>query len=186
VPEFEDYERQFLLERYKADRAHELEVEKFSSQFETAFIQSSALLNGAFAAGFLAFYGGTMDKLITSKKLVITSFGCWLVGLFLAILAGHVTYYGQQTIVSMLRNRRHARGVESLGEKYPHLLGSPNQRPLPELVTLAGRQEFKSKIAIWSARVLGVGSLLVAILGAASALATIWFSSKIGLAGYPH
>jgi len=66
------------------------------------------------------------------------------------------------------------------------LLGSPNQRPLPELVTLAGRQEFKSKIAIWSARVLGVGSLLVAILGAASALATIWFSSKIGLVGYPH
>ena len=103
MPEFEDYERQFLLERYKADRAHELEVEKFSSQFETAFIQSSALLNGAFAAGFLAFYGGTIDKLITSKKLVITSFGCWLVGLFLAILAGHVTYYGQQTIAVVMR-----------------------------------------------------------------------------------
>jgi hypothetical protein len=180
VSELKDYQRQFLLERYKSDRAHELEVEKFSAQFETTFIQSSALLNGALAAGFLAFYGVTIDKLITSKKLVIASFGCWLSGLILAILAGYMAYYAQQNIVSMLRNRRHMRGVESLGEEYPHLLGSPRQRPLPELVRLAKQQEIKSSVGIWSSRLLGFASLLAAVLGAVSALAALWFSSRIG------
>src|SRR3954462_7966382 len=100
MPELQEYERQYVLERYKADRAHELEVEKFSAQFEIAFIQSCVLLNGAFAAGTLAFYGATIEKINISKELLLGSFGCWLIGLSLGIIAGGVAYYAQQNIVS--------------------------------------------------------------------------------------
>jgi hypothetical protein len=179
VPQLEEYERQFLLERYKADRAHELEVEKFSAQFEIAFIQSSVLLNGAFAAGVLAFYGATIDKVILSKKLLLGSFVCWLIGLSLGIIAGGIAYYAQQNIVSLLRNRRHERGIHSLGEEYPHLLGSPRQHPIEKITDMIREQECKGKIGIWLAWLFGGLSLLAAITRAFFALAALWYSSRI-------
>lgn len=179
MPERKEGDSLFLLERYRADRAHELEVEKFSAQFETAFFQTSALLNGAFAAGFLAFYGTTIDKLTTYKLLVVISFACWMFGLLLAISAGYFAYSAQQNIVSMLRNRRHERGMLTLGENYPHLLGSLSQRPLDELRRLAADQDRKSGRGMKCSRFLGFASLCLAMCGGLSALATIWCSTEV-------
>jgi hypothetical protein len=128
----------------------------------------------------LAFYGATTDKLIISKNLVFSSFACWLTGLFLAIAAGHSAYYAQQKIISLLRNRRHQRGMESLGTEYPHLLGTPGQRPIEEIMKLIKKQDKKGKIGFWLARLFSVGSLLAAVCGAIFALAALWFSSRVG------
>src|SRR4051794_22572314 len=49
--------------RYTADRAHELELEKVSAQYELGFIQAAGILNGASATVFLSFLGSTIDKL---------------------------------------------------------------------------------------------------------------------------
>jgi hypothetical protein len=106
-------ERQYLIARYNADRAHELELDKITGLYELAFFQAAAILNGVSATVFVSFFGSTLDKVRVAGGFLSASFFLWLLGLFLALWGGHVAYEAQKRFVSARRNRRHATGARA-------------------------------------------------------------------------
>jgi hypothetical protein len=107
-----------FLARYTADRAHELELEKVSAQYELRFIQAAGILNGASATVFLSFLGSTIDKLEMSSALWIASVLIWLLGLIGAVVAGASAYKSQEKFVDSRRSRRNAAGLRVMRSSY--------------------------------------------------------------------
>ena len=81
-----------FLERYKADRALELEISKFSGALERGFLQATAVLNGGSATVFLSFVGTTAGRVRVSTPLLATTFLLWLLGPVASLIAGFIAY----------------------------------------------------------------------------------------------
>jgi hypothetical protein len=167
-------ERQFLIARYNADRAHELELEKITGLYELAFFQAAAILNGVSATVFLSFFGSTFDKVRVESGLLAVSFFLWLAGLFFALWGGHVAYEAQKRFVSARRNRRHATGARVMGaSQYARLLGVTIEEDSDTLYARADRTQTEAQQGWNRARYIGVGSMTIFLVGAILALVTL-------------
>jgi hypothetical protein len=114
--------RNFLVAKYNADRAHELELDKAAGRYEIAFMNAVVILNGAAITVVVA----NLEKLkFSMHPLGTVGFWAWLSGLCFGLLAGLVAYNSQKHYAGGFRNRRHVIGLALLGRPDNHeiLLG---------------------------------------------------------------
>ena len=174
-----DCVRQMFLERYKADRTQELELNKFSGDLEKTFLQAAAVLNGGSATIFLSFIGSTIDKTKADPRLVSAAFSLWLAGLIGAIIAGFIVYRAQDYFARATRNRRDATGLAILDGSYRRAMNiSPDDTPETLRCRAAQKQEQAERRWKWATGI-GVASVVLFCLGAGFALATVLKASPV-------
>ena len=171
--------RQTFLERYKADRAQELELNKFSGELEKTFLQAAAILNGGSATIFLSFIGSTLDKTKVNPRLVSVAFGLWLAGLIGAIIAGFVAYRAQDYFARATRNRRDGTGIAILDGSYRQAMGVSRDDTPATLLCRAARQQEQAEWRWKLATGTGVASVVLFCLGAGFALATVLTAAHV-------
>ena len=165
--------RQAFVERYKADRTQELELNKFSGELEKTFLQAAAVLNGGSATVFLSFIGSTLDRAKPDPWLVSAAFGLWLAGLIGSIVAGFIAYRAQDYFARATRNRRDGTGLNVLGDSYRKAMSISQDDTAATLLCRAGqRQEQAERHWSW-VTAIGVASVVLFCLGAGFALATV-------------
>lgn len=164
----------FLIARYNADRAHELELDKASGQYELAFFQAGAILNGASATVFLSFLGSTLTKFELRSGFLIASFLLWIAGLAVALWGGNLSYEAQKEFVSARRNRRHATGARAMGHaRYARLLGVHIEETFEVLFKRAEETQKRAQKRLNTAQRFGLASMFIFGFGALSALVTV-------------
>lgn len=104
-----------LLERYKARRAHELELNRATSAFERAVFQPLFLLNGGASVAVLGLLGAWGARITAAGiKAVYVGLFCWSVGLVLATVATLFGYFSQRDFTRAEHKKR-----KNLEEKLP-------------------------------------------------------------------
>lgn len=175
-----DGARTTFVERYKADRALELEISKFSGSLERSFLQAAAVLNGGSATVFLSFVGTTVGRVRVSTPLLATTFVLWLVGLVASLVAGFIAYRSQDFFGRAVRNRRDAAGVTVLGGSYTRSMGVLPSDDAAVLAKRAGERQVTAE-SLWRwATWIGVASVILFGLGAGFALGTVLTAVPIG------
>ncbi len=168
-----------FLERYKADRAQELELNKFSGDLEKSFLQAAAVLNGASATVFLSFVGTTIGKVKLKPLLVSASMGFWIIGLVAAIAAGFVAYRAQDVFGRATRHRRDGTGLRILGESYREAMGVSRDDTPDTLMCRAGQRQAQAETRWAWATGIGVASVILFCTGAGFALWTVLKAAPI-------
>jgi len=178
LPDEKEADRQYLIARYNADRAHELELEKITGLYELAFFQAAAILNGVSATVFVSFFGSTLDKVRVESGFLAGSFFLWLVGLCLALWGGNVAYEAQKRFVSARRNRRHATGARVMGaSQYARLLGVVIEEEPDALYERANLTQREAQRGWNRGRYIGIASMTLFLAGAVLALVTLLTSA---------
>ena len=110
----------FMLEKYKADRVHELELNKVQGTLEATALFGLVLLNGAAIVAYLSFLGNVWDK--SRVPNMPWSFGAvftWGVGVALGALTALAGLWCQSAFAQAYRARRQAeewrRATEEVG-----------------------------------------------------------------------
>ena len=165
--------RQMFLERYKADRTQELELNKFSGELEKTFLQAAAVLNGGSATIFLSFIGSTIDKTKANPRLISAAFCIWLAGLLGAIIAGFVAYRAQDYFARATRNRRDATGLDVLGDSYRRAMSVSRDDTPATLSCRAALRQTQAEMRWNWVTGIGIASVVLFCLGAGFALATV-------------
>ncbi len=167
-------DRQYIITRYNADRTHEVELEKVSAQYELAFFQAAALLNGGSSTVFVSFLGSTLARLDVRSVFLLVSFLLWIAGLGLALWGGYQGYEAQKHFVSARRNRRHAIGTQALGEeRYARLLGVGTPDSAETLSARAEKYQNDATLGFNRARSYGLWSMALFLVGAILAVGTV-------------
>lgn len=106
-----------VVARYAADRAHELQLDVVTAEYETTYFRSLALLNGGSATAFITLAGANFTTVV-GKAFVWFSLAMlvWIAGLVTAVAAGQLGYYGQKSFVNAHRTKRKASVRASLTE----------------------------------------------------------------------
>ncbi len=102
-----DLEREFALRKYELDRAHELELNKFTHAFEMEQAKLLFILNGAaftILISLLQWKGGGGEGL----KFIPVAGWLWLLGIFAATVAGLLALAAQRQFTRAYHNRRRA------------------------------------------------------------------------------
>lgn len=102
-------ESAFMVEVYKAERAHELMLNQATSAFEHAAIAPLLLLNGGGAVAFLTLLGAVSDpraRFSASISWAIAASVAWGVGLVLAALAASFGLVSQRAFSKRQRIER--------------------------------------------------------------------------------
>ena len=175
----DSFERQLYLERYKADRAHELELEMIAGGLERAVLQVAGLLNGASATVFLSFLGSTADKVKVSAGLLTATFAWWLLGLLISILSGVDAYAAQQHFIAVYRSRRHEGGLKVSEAEYRKASGVQEDHGPDYFVKRAGERYDRGEGRWGRAKRFGTASVILFALGAIFALATVLSAAPV-------
>lgn len=177
-----NHTRAMFLERYKADRALELEFSKFSGALERSFLQATAVLNGGSATVFLSFVGSTAGRVQVHTSLLAIALVLWLFGLVASLLAGFIAYRAQDKFGSAVRNRRDAAGVTVLGESYTRSMGVIPTDDAAALAKRGGDRQYAAE-RLWRwATEIGVASVILFGCGAVFALSTVLTAAPVGSA----
>ncbi len=178
-PDNNERTKQAFMERYKADRALELELSKFSGDLEKSFLQAAAVLNGGSATVFLSFIGSTTDKVKVDPYLLSMSFIAWIAGLTFALTTGWIAYQAQSGFLRAARNKRHVSGIEILGEAY-RIAMAVRPQDTPETLRKHSNDLQKDAEKRWNqAGRFGLGSIGLFGTGAVLALLTVLLASPI-------
>ncbi len=127
----------FELEKYKADRVHELELNKFAHAFEFERLKILQLLNGgAFtvAVGFSAVLTGASGA---SRCLALAGIAAWVGGLIAAAWAAQLALDTQVKFSQAYHRRRRAMecyaldGLETPPDGVKAMLGTLPESPDP-------------------------------------------------------
>jgi hypothetical protein len=163
-------EQGFLLEKYRADRTHELELNKISAMYELALPQVAVLLNGAAATAFVSFVGTNLrsvfDNAPGSSGLALLF---WCAGILLALLAGYWSHEVQKGFAKAYRFRRIAIEITLLGHADEILLGHEKGATAECMGTKATKLRTKAGELGGRVKWFGVGSILCFVAGLASA-----------------
>jgi hypothetical protein len=115
----------FLLEWYKLQRAHELELNKATLAYELELAKLLVLLNGAAAGAFLTLTGAVWKEGPRPAFWGIAgAIICWLLGLLVAAGATDWAYGAQKEYTKAYRLRRNGeelRRIEGTGIRRRHL-----------------------------------------------------------------
>jgi hypothetical protein len=116
----------FLLEWYKLQRQHELELNKATLAYELELAKLLVLLNGGAAGAFLTLLGAVWKDASPHPSLTWTAAAIvsWLIGLFVAFLTIHQAYEIQRGYSKAYRLRRQGeelRRIKNLGVDESHL-----------------------------------------------------------------
>src|SRR5439155_24685768 len=108
-----------------------------------------------------------------SRRLLL-SFFVWLIGLCVAVWGGKIAYEAQKGFVSARRNRRHATGARVMGgNRYARLLGVIIEDEPETLYDRANAAQHAAQNRWNRARNIGVASMILFLIGAVFALATL-------------
>ena len=157
-------ERQFALIKYQADRAHELELDRTSGQFELAFFRGLFVMNGGAAAAFIAF-AANVDRVLGAKALVWSALTVWSFGLVAAYIAGAAAYYAQLEFVAAYRARRHAIGVHLLGTAVSPIMETSAPDCPSSLAEAAGKRQQRGDEGWRTAHAIGMISAALFVIG---------------------
>lgn len=133
----------FDTEKYKLDRAHELELNKFTHVLEVERMKLLTYLNGGAAAAWLTFSKASpsSDDALAAAALVIPPL-IWLVGLLLASVATQATFKTQRSFTQAYHRRRRADEWRILRRSYGDVELSRILPRLPGTADLAEEIEF--------------------------------------------
>ena len=153
------------MEKYRLDRAHEIELNRATSAFESSLIQPLLLLNGGAIVTFLALLGAIWDRSDSVIiPLVVLAVGCWVLGLLLAALTIFGGYISQRAFTQAIhRRRRMFENAQGLFEPQDDDQANYTESAVQERMR-AGRRWRTT--AIWT----GVASLLSFVIGAMPAI----------------
>lgn len=174
-----EWTKQLFLERFKADQAHELELDRILATYELRFFQLAGLLNAAAVTLFLSFFGSTIGKLHADRGLLVGASIAWLAGLMLSIWAGIIAYRAQEAFMRHVRMGRNAAGLKVAGEQYRAV---HNLTPADTATTIDERahETYQQALADWHrARLIGIICIGFFGLGVAIALRIIWTTGTI-------
>jgi hypothetical protein len=152
--------------KYEADRAHELELERITGQYEIAFIQATVILNGAAATAFVSFLASNVVKFSpTLVSMAHASFIAWIAGLTAGLVAGLICYTAQKHYAVVLRSNRHVLGLTLRGQAEITALGlMPDATP--EFFTKRSSEYQKRGNRFWNiGTVLGLVSIICFVAG---------------------
>jgi hypothetical protein len=109
----------FVIEKYKLDRAHELELSKFTHALQMERLKLLTFLNGGAAAAWLTFSGvGRPSENAWAAAALIFPTLFWLVGLILASLATHFTLKSERASTRAYHRRRRSDEWRLLSREY--------------------------------------------------------------------
>jgi CRP-like cAMP-binding protein len=177
--EVHERSRQAFMERYKADRALELELSKFSGDLEKSFLQAAAVLNGGSATVFLSFIGSTSDKVRVDPYLLSMSFIAWVTGLTFALTTGWIAYQAQSGFIRAARNKRHVSGLEILGESYRLSMAVAAHDTVETIREHSNSLQRDAEKRWKQAGHFGLGSICLFGVGAILALLTVLLAAPI-------
>ena len=169
----EDFQQQLYLQRYIADRTHELELEKIAGALERTFLQVAGVLNGASATVFISFLASTADKVKTNPFLLTMTFVLWISGLCVSIIAGASAYKAQQHFMSEYRVRRHEGGLRLFETEYRRASGVNQEHSAAHFAQRANNENSSGEMNWSRARRFGLTSIIFFFIGAVFALATV-------------
>jgi hypothetical protein len=156
----------FLLEWYKLQRAHELELNKATLAYELELAKLLVLLNGGAAGAFLTLLGAvSKDRPLVTSMWTGGAILAWLIGLLVATSATHEAYEIQSGYSKAYRLRRQGeelRRIQGSGIKASQL--GIEKDEIEELIKEADnvRTEARARSEnIWVTRYLAVALFLL-------------------------
>lgn len=169
TPATQAVEETLFQATYIADRAHELEMQKFSGQLEFELLKGLFILHGGAAVAFVTYLkvaGGQSSAPRTPVELGLLA---WLVGVFITGAAALNAYRGQRSFIDDVRLRRLSLTMRRLGRNAPEILGTLPEDTTEGLATRARAAQQTGTRTWQQAERLALISLGVFVLGAACA-----------------
>jgi hypothetical protein len=108
----------FELEKYRTDRAHELELNKFTHTLEMERLKILQLLNGGAFTVVVGFSDALVAATPLSRGFAVIAILCWIVGLAGAAHAAQLALDLQRGFTQAYHNRRRAIEWRLLHGKY--------------------------------------------------------------------
>lgn len=164
----------FLLEWYKLQRAHELELNKVTLAYEHERLKFLALLNGGAAAAYLAAW---KDLPRGAPYFGMAAVISWILGLVLAWCSWDTAYAAQRDFTKAYRKRRNAEETRRLTKSFSNfearaMLGTDIDEPTSDAqraaadsarTTADGESKRISNFAKWSVTLFVLGALMAAL-----------------------
>ncbi len=115
----EDKARDFALEKYRLDRAHELELNRATANYEQETLRMLSYLNGGAALLYSGFIGNlASDKAITLAVAHLAPVIVWSLGLLATMMSLWLMYESQVKFTQAYHARRRAEEKRSF-EGFP-------------------------------------------------------------------
>jgi hypothetical protein len=118
----------FALERYKADREHELELNKATAAYEHAWIRAATALNGGAAAAFVTLLGVVWKTGEHPWPWAVAALLSWAMGLLVISAATNKALQAQVRYADGLRLWRETEEVRRFKDDQDRLLPYERQR----------------------------------------------------------
>jgi hypothetical protein len=118
----------FALERYKADRAHELELNKATAEYEHAWLRVVTALNGGAAGAFVTFLGVVWKAGEHSWQFPVFALVSWAAGLLVISAATNMALQAQTRYAGGLRLWREIEEIRQFKKDNERRLSYERQR----------------------------------------------------------
>jgi hypothetical protein len=161
----------FALEKYKLDRAHELELNRATVTYEHEVLKMLAYLNGGAAFVYIGFIGAQLkDKGAVPSWAASYAVASWSAGLLVTAVAIWAMYESQVGFTQAYHNRRRAEEKRQFHGVVAYLNVTDPCKTMEEYELYAGICLKKAKRRKLSAKLLGLLAILLFCLGLATAL----------------